>query len=157
MTSINFKVIDLTPPGSGLEPAIFGFPNLLEWEVGALLIQPPHLYIVACTYRGHWPGWRAGHRQPDKKGAHTVGHTGALPTVHTERTDNQSDKGHKVGHCQLYIQRTQTTSMQEHTVGHTGAINCTYRGHTQPDMEYSVGHTGTVNCTFRRQRQPVTI
>ena len=46
MTSINFKVIDLTRPGfkpafSGHEPMIFGLPDLPEWEVGALVIRPP--------------------------------------------------------------------------------------------------------------------
>ena len=47
-TSINFEVFGLTRPGcepvgSRLEPAIFGFPNLPEREVGALLIRPPRL------------------------------------------------------------------------------------------------------------------
>ena len=42
MASINFKVIDLTQSGfkatgSGLEPAVFGFPDQPEWEAGALL------------------------------------------------------------------------------------------------------------------------
>ena len=48
MTHINFKVIDLTRPGFkatnvGLEPMIFGFIDLPEREVGALLIQAPRL------------------------------------------------------------------------------------------------------------------
>ena len=41
------KVIGWTQSGfklvrSGFEPAKFRFPNLPEWEVGALLIWPPH-------------------------------------------------------------------------------------------------------------------
>ena len=43
-----FKVFGLTQPGfepmsSRPEPAIFGFPNLPEQEVSALLIHPPQL------------------------------------------------------------------------------------------------------------------
>ena len=48
MTSLNFKVFSLTragfePVGSGLELVSFGFRNLPEQEVGALLIWPPRL------------------------------------------------------------------------------------------------------------------
>ena len=48
MTSLNFKGIGLTrpgskPAGSGLEPVIFRFPDLPEREVVALLIWPPQL------------------------------------------------------------------------------------------------------------------
>ena len=51
MTSINLKVIGLIRPeiestGSGLEPAIFGFPDLRAREAGALLIRPPRLVLV---------------------------------------------------------------------------------------------------------------
>ena len=50
MTSINVKVIGLTrseiePAGSGLEPAIFRFPDLPAREAGALLIRPPRLVM----------------------------------------------------------------------------------------------------------------
>ena len=57
MTSTKFKLIGLTQPGlkpagSGLEPGIFGFPDLPEREVGALLIRPPQLvsptHCVVC-------------------------------------------------------------------------------------------------------------
>ena len=45
MTSINFKVFDLTQPGfepvAWLGPTIFGFPDLPEREARALLIWPP--------------------------------------------------------------------------------------------------------------------
>ena len=37
-------------------------------------------------------------------GTHSGSYTGAPSTVHTEGTDNQSDR-HKLGHCLLYIQR----------------------------------------------------
>ena len=43
----------------------------------------------------------------------------------TEGIDNQTDKGHTVGHCQLHIQRVQTTNQ---TWGHWGTVYCTYRG-----------------------------
>ena len=76
-------------------------------------------------------------------------------TVYTESTDNQSDRGH--------------------TLGHTGAVNCTYREHRQPVRQgaHSGAHwasqlyiqraqttiqranRGAVNCTFRRHRQQV--
>ena len=51
MTSINFKVFGLTrpgfePAGSGLEPVIFGIPNLPKREVGALLIQPVPIVVL---------------------------------------------------------------------------------------------------------------
>ena len=36
------------------------------------------------------------------RGAHTVGHTGALSTIHTEDTDNQAERG-PLGHCLLNI------------------------------------------------------
>ena len=54
-------------------------------------------------------------------------------------------------------------------VGHTGAVNCTYRGHRQPDRGHTVeqstvhtegtdnqtwGTSGAVNCTYRGHRQP---
>ena len=53
MTSINFKVFGLTRPefesvGSGVEPAIFRFPDLPGWEAAALLIWPNRLAL----YRG---------------------------------------------------------------------------------------------------------
>ena len=51
---------------------------------------------INCTYRGH--------RQPVRQGADS----GALPTVHTEGTDNQSDRS-TLGHSQLYIQRALVT------------------------------------------------
>ena len=48
VTSINFKAIGLTQQGfkpmkSGFKPARFRFPDLPEWEVGTLLIQPSQL------------------------------------------------------------------------------------------------------------------
>ena len=51
MTSIYFKVFGLTQPGfkrtgSGLEPTIFGFPDLTEWQAGALLIRPLQLVLT---------------------------------------------------------------------------------------------------------------
>ena len=39
-------------------------------------------------------------------------HSGAVSTVRTEGTDNQSDRSYPLGH--------------------TGAVNCTFRGHRQP-------------------------
>ena len=41
MTGVNFYVIGLTRPGSGLVPTIFRIPDLLELEVGTLLFRPP--------------------------------------------------------------------------------------------------------------------
>ena len=40
---MNVKVIGLTQPGfkaagSGLKPTFFGFPDIPEWDAGALLI-----------------------------------------------------------------------------------------------------------------------
>ena len=48
MTSINFNVFGLTQPGfeptgSRLQLMIFGFPDLPEWEAGALLIRSPRV------------------------------------------------------------------------------------------------------------------
>ena len=48
------NVIGLTRPGfepvgSRLEPVIFGFPDLPEWEAVTLLIQPPRLVYSALT------------------------------------------------------------------------------------------------------------
>ena len=74
------------------------------------------LGTVYCTERslatswGEW-GWAQTTRQTGEtlSGAH--GDTGALSTVYIEGTDNQSDRGH--------------------IVGHSGAVNCTFRGHRQ--------------------------
>ena len=40
------------PTGSGLEAAIFRFPDLPKQEAGALLIQPPRLVIWIRTHGG---------------------------------------------------------------------------------------------------------
>ena len=52
-----------------------------------------------------------------------MGHTGALSTVHTEGTDNHSNRGHTVGHTGVvnYIQRAQTT--RQTGVTHFGALS----------------------------------
>ena len=69
-----------------------------------------HWGTVYCTYRGHWPpagtrgGW-AEKQQTDR--GHT--HSGALSTVHTEDTENQSDRG-TLGHCN--IQRAMATRLR---------------------------------------------
>ena len=70
-----------------------------------------------------------GHQQPDRQEAHTVGHSGALSTVHIEGADNQSDRG-PLGHCQLYIQgswaqRTPTTRQTggSYSGAHWGTIH----------------------------------
>ena len=76
---------------------------------------------IKCTFRGH--------RQPVRQrptaalsSVHTEG-TGNQPGLGNEGTYNQTDSGHTqwitLGHCQLYIQRTQTTSQ----TGHTGALS----------------------------------
>ena len=53
MISINLKVAGLTQPGfksagSGLEPEIFWFPDLPEWEAGTLLYA-----LLIATPTGH--------------------------------------------------------------------------------------------------------
>ena len=73
----------------------------------------------------HWGTYR-GHRQPDRRGAHRVGHTGALSMVHTEGIDNQSDWG-TLGHCLLYIQKALAPSRGGERLG---TDNQTDRGHT---------------------------
>ena len=62
MTSINFKVFgltrpDLEPEGSRLDPVNFGFPDLPEWEAGALLIWPHQLVVLeqVCVSSGSEP------------------------------------------------------------------------------------------------------
>ena len=62
----------------------------------------------------------------------------ALSTVHTESTDNQSDRGHTVWHFLLYIQRATSWNGMGGEVGH--------RGHIQPDAQgaQTVGHTGVL-------------
>ena len=69
-----------------------------------------------------------------------MGHTGAPSTVHTEGTDNQSDGG-TLGHCQLCIQRAQTTRQGVHPVGHTGALSTVHTEgiDNQPDWG-TLGH-----------------
>ena len=52
VTNINFKVIGLTRLGFGnvrsrFEPMTFKVPDLPEWELDALLIQPPQLVKAA--------------------------------------------------------------------------------------------------------------
>ena len=114
-----------------------------------------HWWAVNCTYRGHrqpirqgptgklsivhtegtgnQPGrGKAGHRwnkQPDRQGAHTVRHTGAL------------------GQCQLYIQRALTTSQ---TGVHLEALPTVHReGTGNQSMWVRLGAEGTVNQTDR--------
>ena len=112
-------------------------------------------------------------KQADRHGTHTLGH------CHTEGTNSQTYRG-TLDHCQLYIQRTQTTTerggTQWGTLGlstvhsegtdnqtdgtHWGTVNCTLRGQTttQTDKGHTwwgtLGHWSTVNCTYRGHRQP---
>ena len=58
----------------------------------------------------------------------TWGHTGS--TVHTERTDNQSNRS-PLRHCLLYIQRVLATSLGEGRLGTEGTDNQRDRGYTQ--------------------------
>ena len=56
MTNINFKVMTrpgFEPAGSGLEPTIFGFPDLPEQEAGDLLIRPPSLVFEFESMTSH--------------------------------------------------------------------------------------------------------
>ena len=86
-----------------------------------------------------------GHKHPDRQGTHTVGHTGALSTVHTEctgnqpgegrlgteGTDNQTDSGNQSDRGVLgllYIQRALTTSLGEGRPDTEGTNNQTDRG-----------------------------
>ena len=84
--------------------------------------QGPTGGTVHCTHRGHWqPLGRGevGHRQPDRQGAYTVGHIRALSTVHTEDTDNQSDR-HPLDR---HVQRALATSRREGRLGTEGTEN----------------------------------
>ena len=74
-----------------------------------------------------------------------------VPSVCT--VDKQADRcgTHTVGHWGTVIQRAQTTSQSgAHSGAHWGIVNCTYRGHIQPDIHgaHTVGHIGAVNCTY---------
>ena len=99
-----------------------------------------HWSTVYCTYRGHWLPAGVGGR------------------LGTDGIDTQTDREHThwgtLGHCQLYIQRAQTTSQTGGTQWSTvnlhleGKDNQSFKGHT-------VWHTGAVNCAFRGHRQPV--
>ena len=73
MTSINFKVLSLTqlsfkPPTSGLERAIFGFPDLPKREAGALhirspcLVEPCVIYARLINYTSTIYGTKLSHR-----------------------------------------------------------------------------------------------
>ena len=57
--------------------------------------------------------------------------TGCLCPLYIQLTGNQTDGGHTgaLGHCQLYIQRAQTTSQ---TGALWGTVYCKHRGHWQP-------------------------
>ena len=107
---------------------------------------------------------------------HTVGTLGQS-AVHSEGTDNQTGRGHTLcdtlGHCQLYIQRAQTTSQTGGTQWGTviqraqatsqsgaqsGALSTVHTEGTysQSDRGTQWVHWGLVYCTFRGHRQPVS-
>ena len=63
--------------------------------------------------------WAQTTRHTDRTHSGAYCGTGALSIVHTEGTDNQTNR--------------------VNTLGHTGAVNCTFRGHRQgADTIYSV-------------------
>ena len=91
-----------------------------------------------------------------------------FPPVTLQLTGNQTDKGaHTVGHCQLYIQRAQTTNQTgahwgtvymstvhtEGTDNQPGWREAERREHRQPDNQGA--HTDTVNCIYKGDRQPL--
>ena len=130
-------------------------------------LSVPHWGGVNCIDRGHIQAIRQGP-------------TVALSTVHaegtgnqrlrldTEDTDTESTGNHPtgggwaqttrqgeriVGHCQLYIQRAQTTSQTGGT--HWGTLGQSTVHSEGTGNQSNRGHTGTDNCTYRGHRQPV--
>ena len=85
---------------------------------------PVNIHRALATRWGRGAGYR-WHRQPDRQGAHIVGHTGELSTVHAEGSDNQSD-------CQLCTYRRALATSR---LGH--------RGHRKPGGTHTVHTEGT--------------
>ena len=99
---------------------------------------------VQCMYSSQCPS-----------GARLTGWQCALSTAVSAK---QADRHwrHTVGHCGTVIQRAQTASQSgAHSGAHWGIINCTFRGHRQPDIQGDIlGHWSIINCTYRGHRQP---
>ena len=135
--------------------------------------QSSYIQRALATSRGEGRLGKEGTNNQTNR-SHAMGQTGALPTVHTEGTDNQSDSV-PLGHCLLYIQRALATSWGEGRLDKEGTNNQIVHtewgrlGHCQLDIQRThttscgeetlgtestynqtdMGHTqwGTVNCT----------
>ena len=103
-----------------------------------------YMYIYVCVYI-HIPAFTC-----PSSGAFAF----TFPSVceGIENANTSHTHRHSGAHCQLYIQKAQTTSQ---TGAHWSTVNCTYRGHRQPETMSlpSYWHSVNANATAAEDTQ----